>query len=236
VIVEWQPANIKTAPFFFAVVFVTLWLVSRERGAVSPFAQLVLLAAALGGMLALRNMVWFALVALAAVPRALDSAWVPKSVVRRHQLNLALAGAAAVALVVVSAATASHSRAWFEADYSNRAGNIVARKAAADPGLRVFADGRYADWLLFEHPALAGRISFDVRYELLTSAEFERYVDFTLQKGTNWRRAARGYGLLVLDPSREAGAISYYVRRLGASPLFRSKKIVVLAVDQSAAP
>jgi hypothetical protein len=225
---EWAPSTIRGDPFFFALLLIGLWLVFRYGRTLGPFAQLALILSGIGGVLAVRNIVWFALVAAAVLPSALDALWPPRPSERHQRLNLALAAGAAFVLLVAATATAASSRGWVAHDFPAAAGNSVAAAAAADPTLRVFASERYADWLLFDHPALSGRIAYDVRFELLTAGELQAIYDFDYQQGPQWRRAAGGYRLLVLDPSGQRAVIDFYVRRLHAQTLYGDRHIVVL--------
>jgi len=224
---EWHATTIRNQPQYFVLLFGACWLAFRRGSTLGLFSRLGLLLTAVAGLSALRHMVWFCLLAVAVLPPALDAAWPPKEAPRHRRLNVVIAAAALLALVVATASIASHSRAWFEHTYPRRAGEVVARAAAADPRLRIYADGRYADWLLFEHPDLAGRIAYDVRYELLTQHELEKLSDFVSQRGNGWFRDAAGYRLLVLDPVREPGAIAYF-RMRGARVLYRDEHVVVL--------
>jgi hypothetical protein len=232
-VTEWQPTTIRNQPQFFVLLVGTAWLAFRNRGGLGLFAQLGLLATAVAGLMALRHMVWFSLFAAAVLPRLLDDAWPPKEAPRHPRINVAIVGGALIGLVAVASATASHSRAWFENGYPRQAGNVVADLALSDPRVRVYAGGGFADWLLFEHPELSGRVAYDVRYELLTEAELQRIADFSAQVGTDWTRAARGYRLLVLDPRLEHGAIAYYVGLRHAVTRYRDKWIVVLELPPS---
>ena len=83
----------------------------------------------------------------------------------------------------------------------------MAEAAAADPHLHVFADELYADWLLAKDPALAGRVAYDIRFELLDPTQLEALYASRKETGPDWQRATAGYGLLVLDPVSDAGAI-----------------------------
>jgi hypothetical protein len=96
------------------------------------------------------------------------------------------------------------------------------------PGLRIFATESYADWLLFDDPQLAGRVAYDARLEILTRSELSRIVAFRTEHGIDWDRVTRGYGLLVLDPVSDAGAIKLLRRSKGTTVLFRNHSIVVL--------
>jgi hypothetical protein len=61
----------------------------------------------------------------------------------------------------------------------------------------VLATSSFADWLLWTHPELAGRIAFDARFELLTSGQLTQAARFLARSG-DWTAAARGYRVLVL--------------------------------------
>lgn len=225
-VTEWQPASLKNQPLFFVVLVAGLFLAARERRA-SIFSRLALLATAAGGLLAVRHVVWFALAAAAVLPSALDDLWHPEDAPRRRRFNLAVAGGAVGALVVAVVAYASHSKAWYERGYPARAGDAVAAEAQRDSSARVFATERYADWLLFEHPGLAGRLAYDVRFELLSQRQLTAIARFRLEQGVDWQRAAEGYRLLVLDPRGDKGAVALF-RRQGARTVYRDRDVVVL--------
>src|SRR5205085_12469595 len=97
---EWQAPTIgvTTAPFFALVVGVA-WLAGRHRRALTGFEQLALLATALAGLTAQRNIVWFALTALVLVPKLVTAALGPEA--ERPRAVLRLNGALAAAAVVV---------------------------------------------------------------------------------------------------------------------------------------
>jgi hypothetical protein len=225
---EWQPATLKSEPVFFVVLLAGVVLTARRMRAETAFAALALAATGVAGLLAVRNVVWFALTAAAVLPGALDASWPMQQGDRRRGLNLALAGSATAVLVVVAAAYASHDRSWFERGYPARAGNAVAAAAAADPGARVFANERYADWLLFEHAELAGRVAYDARFELLSARALTSVANFRLEQGADWMRAADGYDVLVLDPSADRGAVTLLERSPGTRVLYRDRDVVVI--------
>ena len=115
-------------------------------------------------------------------------------VARRTRVNLALAGAAIAAAVISLAGLASHDRAWWERGYPPQALAAVARAAKQDPSARVFANERYADWLLFYDPALRGRVAYDIRFELLPTKTFTSIVTFRSEHGYDWRRSPAATG------------------------------------------
>lgn len=222
---EWQPATVSNEPLFFVLLLVVVLLLAR-RGC-SLFQRLALLATAIGGLLAVRSVVWFALAATAVLPAALDAIWPAPKAPRRRGLNLAVAAASAAVLAAAAAAYAAHPRAWFEREYPSKAGAAVAAAAASDPSLKVFATERYADWLLFAHPGLAGRLAYDARFELLSQHQLTRIARFRLEQGVDWLRVADGYRLFVLDPSADRGAVEL-LRDAGARTLYRDGDVVVI--------
>jgi hypothetical protein len=226
-ITEWQPATVRSEPVFFVLLVGGALLVARARRT-SLFAALALLVTALAGLMAIRHVIWFALTAAAVLPGALDELWPPRPAPRRRRLNFAVAAGAVTALVVSVAAFAAHDSPWFERGYPARASEAVAAAAVADPTAKVFANERFADWLLFEQPALRGRVAYDVRFELLTQRELTRLARFRLEQGADWPRIADAYRILVLDPGSETGAVSLFARQRGARVLFRNRDVVVI--------
>jgi hypothetical protein len=222
---EWAPSSIRSQPFFFVVLGAVLLVVFRQRAALGLFAQLAIVATAIGGLLANRNIVWFALVTAALVPAALDELWPVSPSDRRPQANRTIVLVTTALVVTTAGWAATRSRAWFENAYPQPAADVVARAAAGTPAIRVYADDTFADWLLFEHSSLDGRVSSDIRYELLSDAQLERIAAFESQSGTDWRVAASGYRLLVLSPSEPA--VTYY-REGGARTLYADGRVVVL--------
>ncbi len=226
---EWGASTLRGQPLFFALLAAGLVLATLARRRLTPFALLAVIAAGLFGMLAIRNIVWFALVSAAVLPTALDAVWPPAESRRRPGLNLALAAAGVGLAVFMAAVVAGRGRAWLESGYPPRAAAVTSAAAHAAPGARIFANERYADWLLFEHPELAGRVGYDVRFELLTHPQLKRIVAFRSETGVDWLRAARGYGLLVLDPKADAGAVRLLEAEPGTTVLYRDGKVVVLS-------
>jgi hypothetical protein len=230
---EWGPSTLRGQPVFFVVLFVASWLAARRPESLTPFARLALAATGVLGLLAVRNMVWFALVAAAVLPAALDAIWQPSRGERRPGLNGALAVVGLATFGALAAAAFAHGRDWFEYRYPRAAAAAVAAAARAEPGARIFADDRYADWLLFREPQLAGRVAYDVRFELLTDRQLSEIVAFNAERGLDWQRAADGYGLLVLDSARDKGAVALFKREPGTTVLYRDRNVVVLRVPRA---
>jgi hypothetical protein len=225
---EWAPSTLRGQPVFFAALAAGLVLAVRSRTALTPFARLALAASAIGGLLAVRGEVWFALTAAAVLPAALDAWWAPGARRGRSRLNLGLALGGLAVAATAFLAVVRHGAAWFVQDYPARAAATVESATSADRSLRVFADERYADWLLFEDPRLAGRVAYDLRFELLGSKQLASLVAFRTEHGLDWPKAADGYGLLVLDPASDRGAVRLYERQAGAMVLYRDRNVVVI--------
>jgi len=222
---EWQAPTIgvTTAPFF-ALVVVVAWLVGRHRRILGSFEQLALLATALAGLDAQRNIVWFALTALVLVPPLVTAALGPEAERPRPvlRLNATLAAAALVVLGVLVATTLTRPASAFERQFPPDAAALAARSNG-----RVLANVKYADWLLWREPGLAGRIAYDARLELLSRRQILQIYDFGLPFGGSWRSAGAGYDVLVLDRSEDRYAIEG-LRASGAHVAYRGTDLVVL--------
>jgi hypothetical protein len=228
VVQEWQPTTFSRASFFVVAAFASLWLLARYGRRLRLFEQGALVLSLALGVVAIRNVVWFELAALVLVPLLVDEVW-PRRLTapRPSAVGKVLGVASAAALVVVPAVFVSLPGRWFESKWPGGAATAVARVTRDDPSVRVFADERYADWLLWRDPRLAGRVAYDVRFELLSRSQLMQIVRYHDRVGRSWAKPTRGFRLLVLD--RESGAL---VRALeseqGAKPLYRDRQIVVL--------
>jgi hypothetical protein len=222
---EWQAPTIgvTTAPFF-ALVVAGAWLAGRHRRVLTGFEQLALVATALAGLTAQRNIVWFALTALVLVPALVTAALGPEAARPRPvlRLNAALAAAALVVLGVLVATTLTRPASDFE-----RAFPAGAAAVAASSDGRVLANVKYADWLLWREPGLAGRMAYDARLELLSRRRILQIYDFGLPFGGSWRAATAGYDVLVLERSEDRYAIEG-LRAAGARVAYRGAGLVVL--------
>jgi hypothetical protein len=157
------------------------------------------------------------------VPRLLDER---PAAPRTRSRGLRLT--AALAVLVVSAGTAAAQPAgWYTSSWPDAAADRVARAAAVRPGATVFSDGRYARWLLWRKPELAGRISHDVRWELYSAAQLRALRDFDDLRG-DWRRAAADSEILVLDRRTHPRQIAA-LRSDGLRSVWSDERLVVLA-------
>jgi hypothetical protein len=193
-VTEWAPTTLTlvTTPLYLLMVG-GVWLLGRTRNRLSAFEKLAFLATAVLAFQTVRDIVWFGLVALVLLPRLLDD--VIPTAPEPRRLNRLLATAICGGVVIAVAGVATNPPSWFERDFPPAAADAAA--AAAGPQGLVLATSRYADWLLWTHPELAGRVAFDSRFELLTPSQLERAARFLGRSGA-WTATARPYRVLVL--------------------------------------
>jgi hypothetical protein len=208
---EWRPTtpSLATAPFY-GLLFLGAWGFGRRAEVLSPWEWLALLTTGIAGLMAVRNAGWYALLALMTLPVALGGA--PRE--RRRQVSGLLAPL--VLLIALAVTTVVHADRWFRVQYPPALGRAVSQVAARELGARVFADVRYADWLLWRDPSLAGRIAYDARYELLRKDQLETIRAFNGQRGVGWETAARGYRVVVLDEPRDGPIARFLLARPGS--------------------
>ena len=223
-VTEWAPTTLQlvTVPVF-VLVLGGLWLLGRKGREIPVFDQLAFLAMAVIAFQAIRNIAWFALVALAVLPPLVDRLRSPVDEPRRLNRILAVSMLAftGVALVGVAAKPTS----WFTHAFPAGAARAAAR--AAGPSGRVWATSAYGDWLLWSEPQLAGRVAFDARFELLTRSQLEEIARIQSAAG-DWRAALRGYRVFVLGPGPDATLEHALQRAFDAHVVFRSPQVVVL--------
>jgi len=202
-VAEWRPipAELRYVPFF-AVAAASLWLLGRSRG-LTAFERVAVLAVAAWSWKSLRGVPWFGLTVTALLPRATDEAWPSgRTAARLSRLSLPLAAAAAAAALAALTVAAATPLSWLRSDWPEPGAAAVAAAARRDPSLKIYATLRYADWLLWTRPELAGRIAIDARLELLSGRRLRDFFDAANRIG-EWRSVVAPYRLLVLDAARE---------------------------------
>ncbi len=143
------------------------------------FDALALAALAFGAVDAVRNITWFGLAVMILLPVAITHMKrdIPAPL-RRARINrifaLTLIAVAALTTVFVLARPTS----WFTSTYPTNSIPTLKAQIAKDPNVKIFADVRYADWLIWEDPrAFSGRIAYDTSLELLTTAQLNAIAD-----------------------------------------------------------
>jgi hypothetical protein len=229
VVSEWKPVTSLTvlAVPFFGLLFATIWLLGRSGSRTRLFDHVTLMILAIGAIFAIRNVTWFGLAALMLLPGAISGTLRPlRAPDRRPTINVLLATTALVILVGAMIAVAVKPASWFERQYDQRAVKTVSAALARDPGIRIFADVRYSDWLLWHDPALAGHLAYDTRFELLTSKQILALADLTQLPAPHQRDILTGYGLLVLDPLNQP-ATKILLGRPSVHVILNGKRVVI---------
>jgi hypothetical protein len=225
---EWQAPTIGVTTFpFFALVVLAAWLVGRHRNVLNGFEQLALVVTAVAGFMAERNIVWFALAALMLVPAVVEASLGTdaEEKPRAARLNAFLAAAAMAVLGLLLVRTLTEPDSFFERAYPPEAASL----AASAPHARVLANVKYADWLLWRDPELAGRVAYDARLELLSRSQILQIYDFGLPFGGSWRSTSRGYELFFLDRTNDRHAIRGLLAQPGSRRVYDRAGLVVVA-------
>jgi len=224
---EWQPSapSVRTAALY-VLAAVTIWAVGRYGREAGRFEQAALLVTLLSAVSAVRNTLWFALCALVVLPGLVAPALRGLDFSRFARFVAPLAGAVAVTAVATAAFAATRPAAWYVTQWPHDAGRSVA--ALAGSGI-VLADDRHADWLLWEHPELRGRVAYDVRFELFDERQFERLYEYRNRIGDHWRDAVRGASVVAFAPELEPHVAHALVTRSGFRRVTQERGLLVLA-------
>lgn len=217
---EWAPTTLTpaTAPVY-GLVIAGMWLIGKVGGRISVFERLAFVATAALAFDAIRDTAWFGLVALAVLPRLIDG--VRRSpAVEPQRLNRRLGAAVPVLVLVTALGIAAQPPSWFTAGFPTTAADAAAHG-------RILAMSPYADWLLWSHPELRGRVAFDARFELFSAADVGR-LGGLLAQSDGWRGALSGYETIVLDPRSNAGLQNALVGAKLARVIYDDGNVVVL--------
>jgi hypothetical protein len=191
-VAEWQrtmPSGVTA--IFFLLAFASLAIAARSRRRFSVLDVLILgmtLAIALD---ALRGVIWFSLAALAIVPSAVTER-------ASRQKESSGAGLLAAMLIVLTLGSIVWAAGRPADGYGGRFPQTVLTAIRQRGSQPIYTDLRSGDWLLWEVPSLRGRISYDIRLEVLNRRQFNEIVDYTRFR-PGWRNQLKGYRLGVVD-------------------------------------
>lgn len=135
----------------------------------------------------------FAAVVLGAQARSSAGLPRPGGVLASGALAVALAGAFAMVATPF---------AQTDAGVSQQSLDRIETYTAAHPAARVMADDATAPALLWSDPGLAGRVGYDIRYEIYPADSLRRYVRFLAGAGRpGWARTLDGYDVVAASPA-----------------------------------
>jgi hypothetical protein len=200
IVTEWgaPTPSLMNAPIFL-LIGVAIWLLARRTKEVGRFGLLAELLLIVLALTALRSSVWLGLGSIIFLAPALDAELQGRELsAERVNRMVGMFGIAFLA-IMLAATLSPGSSALTSSSFPNTVGDAVARAAAARPHATVYSNERYADWLLFTHPELTGRVAFDARFEMLSAAQLQRIFVWTNQITDDWRRTIDGAGVVVLD-------------------------------------
>jgi hypothetical protein len=235
---EWRPPSVGTGTaFFFISAFLMTALWSRHQRTLTSFERWAIVLLLVGAMTAVRNAVWFELAAAISFPRLLDAAW-PSQIVltpRLRRVNVLLASVAAVGAVLIVGAQFARPTAWLEHGRSPAAARAIA--ATAGPHGLVLADEEHADWLLWQEPSLAGRVAYDIRFELFDRRELTQIRSLLQGSRPVWQRCGVNARVVTFaHASERLHAVEQGLLAPGTRLLLNDPPFSVISQPSAAAP
>jgi hypothetical protein len=227
-IVEWRRPELNplTTPFvLLAAVTVVLLVWQWRRFSAFELGALALTLA--GALWAVRGVIWFTLLAVILLPTAVDGALRLRDAEVRTRLNRAIAVATACTVLASCAVVAARGDDWLESHWPRRLLPVL-RAETQDTRTRVWGTDLTADWLLWHQPGLAGRIAYDVRFELLTRTHIEAISRYNAELGDDWIRVADGFDVVVIDAHDEPSHLNDFLAEPGTRAVYRGDRATLV--------
>jgi hypothetical protein len=226
---EWKPVTsipLLAVPLFILIAGALYTLVRTWRRT-PVFDLLVLVTLAFGAVDAARNITWFGLAVMILLPSAISKLKGDRPApLRRAKVNRVFAVVISVLALLTTVVTLSHPDRWFTSTYPTSAVPTLKRLIATDPRVTIFADVRYADWLIWEDPRLfSGRVAYDTSLELLTDSQLQSIATVT-NPGKRIPAVLMPYGIWLLNPSNKTGN-RYLLSRPSVRLIVKNKRIVI---------
>ena len=202
---QWAPTtfSLVAAPLL-VLVFATVWMLGRAAPAYTTYETWLAGASALLALLAVRNWAFASLLLVMFTPHGFDLALRKKAARPAPPIGAVVAALAALAAVASVVGSLSSATPDLTQNYPAEAARAAAA-AASGRDAQVYAGIPFADWLLWTHPELTGKVVLDVRYELLKASEVKRLALFD---AGNTATARLGSPVAyVLDPDTESHAV-----------------------------
>jgi hypothetical protein len=239
---EWQPVTTQPvqAVVLLGLAGVAIWSFGRNSSKTTLWEKIALIALAAGGVSVWRNVLFFGLFALMVVPVSLGLRTRAQAS-RPSRANLRLNGAilALAAVLALGTAISTIVRPAARIEYAYQRPGVLAAVLNAtrhDPSLRVMAEERMEDWLLWRDPSLSGKVAADARFELLSPAQLGPLQCLFQVTCLDYKRAAVGYRLLVLDRKYEPETVKGFLAEPGHRVLYDDgQRLVILRSVNEAA-
>jgi hypothetical protein len=230
---QWKPTTLSPVSLpLFVLALGFLWLVGKAAPAYTRFEKLAGLALVVLALLAVRNWTWLALFAVAFYPRGLDYLRAERRRPLETPLNRVLAGFGIVFALAVSIATLGRAQSWFTNAFPDRGARVVAGLARSHPHARIWATAEWGDWLMWSDPRLQGRVAFDARVELLSSAQVKKMAVFSATD-LLVPQVRKHYGIIVVSKNNDPDA--YRLLRRSGSIVYNDGNVLVLSRWKGAA-
>jgi hypothetical protein len=253
-VTEWKPVTsipILAVPLFVLIALtavVVVRTIRRARVSTVPtsdlsspaplrppmFDVLALTVLAVGAVMAVRNITWFGLALMVLLPVLITQArrGMPAPL-RRARVNRRLAQAMLLLAAVVVVAVLTRPTSWFTSTYPTKAIPTLRSLIARDPGARILADVRFADWLIWKDPQLFnGRVAYDTSFELLTKSQLSAIADLAANT-RNARTVVESYRIWMLDPVNHS-LNRTLLHRPGVRLVSRSHRVIIALHDSPA--
>jgi hypothetical protein len=230
---EWAGTTLRDWPIFFALAALVAVVLLRPETRLRLFDSICLAVLVLAGLDTVRNTIWLPFAAIVLVPPALEH-WSPGSELRAR-VRVLLGALALVGAILTGVLAASLSDAKLQKTLPAAEGDAIARAAQAHPAWQVLTDEQYADWLLWRHPELRGRIAFDIRFELLGAHGLKQVVHMESAAGTTWNAPFARYRLALWTRKARPELVGALLAEPGARVLAQHKGTMAILRPPAAA-
>lgn len=237
-VTEWRPASsvpalaIPLGIAFVAACVVLLRAQLRARrdhaAGLRAFDVAVLVVLAIGAVTAVRNITWFGLALMVLLPGAITQmrGGRPASL-RSAPINRLLALTMVAVTALASVVVLTQPSSWFQSSYPANAVPTLKRLLAINPRAQIYADVRYADWLVWQDPRLfAGRVAYDTSFELLTSSQLAGIADPAARSQAGPHGLLAPYAIWVLYPHNRSED-RVLLKRPGVHVVERNAKVII---------
>jgi hypothetical protein len=228
-VTEWRVSDLGTdTVLFYLLAAAALVVVVLGRKRLTFFDQAALAITFAGAVSAIRGIPWFALACLVLLPVAIGRRLEGSTPRQPRRLDGVLAFAAVAALAAAVVGAFARAESWYVKNWPERALPAIETEVESSDR-RVFSATRYTDWMLWRIPALRGRVSHDVRFELFDRETFERIVRFKGEQGDDWKSIADGFDVVVLETGTGEGSqVPDFLSEPGAEMLYQDSRVTVI--------